>query len=62
MLMPHSINHGNACFAYFNKIWGIPPGVGLRGRPLYLAGLDVDASPYTINRWPSDLAGPACGC
>ena len=24
MLMPHSINHGNACFAYFNKIWGIP--------------------------------------
>ncbi len=25
MLMPHSINHGNACFAYFNKIWGIPP-------------------------------------
>jgi len=29
MLMPHSINHGNACFAYFNKIWGIP----LRGIP-----------------------------
>ena len=23
-LMPHSIVHGNACFAYFNKIWGIP--------------------------------------
>jgi hypothetical protein len=23
-LMPHSINHGDACFAYFNKIWGIP--------------------------------------
>jgi hypothetical protein len=22
--MPHSINHGDACFAYFNKIWGIP--------------------------------------
>jgi hypothetical protein len=22
--MPHSIIHGNACFAYFNKIWGIP--------------------------------------
>jgi hypothetical protein len=21
--MPHSIIHGNACFAYFNKIWGI---------------------------------------
>jgi hypothetical protein len=18
--------HGDACFAYFNKVWGIPPG------------------------------------
>ena len=24
MLMPHSIIKGDACFAYFNKIWGIP--------------------------------------
>jgi hypothetical protein len=24
MLIPHSIIHGDACFAYFNKIWGIP--------------------------------------
>ncbi len=31
MLMPHSINHGNACFAYFNKIWGIPFGRLLSG-------------------------------
>jgi hypothetical protein len=23
-LMPHSIIPGDACFAYFNKIWGIP--------------------------------------
>jgi hypothetical protein len=23
--MPHSIILGDACFAYFNKIWGIPP-------------------------------------
>ena len=23
-LTPHSIIHGDACFAYFNKIWGIP--------------------------------------
>ena len=23
-LTPHSITHGDACFAYFNKIWGIP--------------------------------------
>ena len=22
--MPHSIIHRNACFAYFNKMWGIP--------------------------------------
>jgi len=22
--MPHSIIHGDAYFAYFNKIWGIP--------------------------------------
>ena len=24
MLTPHSIIHGDACFAYFNKIWGTP--------------------------------------
>jgi len=23
-LTPHSMTHGDACFAYFNKIWGIP--------------------------------------
>jgi hypothetical protein len=23
-LTPHSIIHGDACFAYFNKVWGIP--------------------------------------
>ena len=23
-LTPHSMINGNACFAYFNKIWGIP--------------------------------------
>ena len=26
-LTPHSIIHGDACFAYFNKIWGIPGGL-----------------------------------
>jgi hypothetical protein len=26
VLTPHSIIHGDACFAYFNKIWGIPRG------------------------------------
>jgi hypothetical protein len=29
-LTPHSIIHGDACFAYFNKIWGIPPVPGHR--------------------------------
>src|SRR3981189_1238452 len=24
MLTPHSILHGDACFAYFNKIWAPP--------------------------------------
>jgi hypothetical protein len=24
-LTPHSMTPGDACFAYFNKIWGIPP-------------------------------------
>jgi hypothetical protein len=23
-LTPHSMINGNACFAYFNKNWGIP--------------------------------------
>jgi hypothetical protein len=27
-LTPHSIIHGNACFAYFNRIWGIPGSGG----------------------------------
>ena len=26
-LTPHNIIHGDACFAYFNKIWGIPPEI-----------------------------------
>jgi hypothetical protein len=28
-LMPHSIFHSDACFAYFNKNWGIPAQSGL---------------------------------
>jgi hypothetical protein len=31
-LTPHSIIHGDACFAYFNKIWGIPYKVSPSGR------------------------------
>jgi hypothetical protein len=30
-LTPHSIIHGDACFAYFNKIWGIPLAGGYTG-------------------------------
>jgi hypothetical protein len=30
-LTPHSMINGNACFAYFNKNWGIP--CRRRGRP-----------------------------
>ena len=37
MLTPHSIIHGDACFAYFNKIWGTPGkslGCVVRGQPV----------------------------
>jgi hypothetical protein len=49
-LTPHSIIHGDACFAYFNKIWGTPCRTG--GLPMHtiilafviaLAGLVVIA-------------------
>jgi hypothetical protein len=30
-LMPHSIIDGDACLAYFNKIWGIPPAGAAAG-------------------------------
>jgi hypothetical protein len=41
--MPHSIIHGDACFAYFNKIWGIPlfgrlPAFTLLPHLLHLGG------------------------
>src|SRR3981189_3224694 len=32
-LTPHSIIHGDACFAYFNKIWGTPCRTG--GLPMH---------------------------
>jgi hypothetical protein len=43
MLTPHSIIHGDACFAYFNKIWGIPvltwlwPGKSLKLMPEHVS-------------------------
>jgi hypothetical protein len=33
-LTPHSIIHGDACFAYFNKIWGIPPALTIGMWPM----------------------------
>jgi lysophospholipase L1-like esterase len=39
-LTPHSIIHGDACFAYFNKIWGIP----------------LHLSPLGYERWRNAIA------
>ena len=42
--MPHSIIHGDAYFAYFNKIWGIPIAVfdfGYRDKGYKLEYCDV---------------------
>src|SRR5262249_7681424 len=36
-LTPHSMIHGDACFAYFNKIWGIPSRMD-RARSLIASG------------------------
>src|SRR5262245_13415642 len=40
-LTPHSMIHGDACFAYFNKIWGIPPSQRLRMFSLLLASINI---------------------
>jgi hypothetical protein len=34
-LTPHSIIHGDACFAYFNKIWGTPQPRFREGKGLF---------------------------
>jgi hypothetical protein len=43
-LTPHSIIHGNACFAYFNKIWGIPrsPSAMARMQDIEVAQISQD--------------------
>jgi hypothetical protein len=48
-LTPHSIIHGDACFAYFNKIWGIPVTV--------VAIVVGFAAPTWANDRPSDPFG-----
>jgi hypothetical protein len=54
MLMPHSITDGDACFAYFNKRWGIPEPSAVD------EGADSSFTPITFNLAlnrpaPSDL-------
>jgi L,D-transpeptidase catalytic domain len=39
--MPHSINHGDASFAYFNKIWGIPIGHAISSGCIRLTNEDA---------------------
>jgi hypothetical protein len=51
---PHSIIHGDACFAYFNKIWGIPSPL-LRTRPDNPAAKRKDQTPH---HRPTSLAAP----
>jgi hypothetical protein len=38
-LTPHSIIHGDAYFAYFNKIWGIPGGSHYKVLSTYVGGI-----------------------
>jgi tetratricopeptide (TPR) repeat protein len=45
-LTPHSIIHGHACFAYFNKIWGIPVI-----ETLNRYGLTADKSEWIAQQW-----------
>jgi hypothetical protein len=42
-LTPHSIIHGDACFAYFNKIWGIPTVNSGRDKHLLLSAIGLAA-------------------
>jgi putative DNA primase/helicase len=49
--MPHSINHGDACFAYFNKIRGIPTvhSLAMDDRCLAATTEQWDADPWLLN-------------
>jgi hypothetical protein len=60
--MPHSINHGDACLAYFNKIWGIPKrraggnGYSLTLKAGHFVICEVHVFPLKVSRqtkqWP----------
>jgi hypothetical protein len=53
-LTPHSITHGDACFAYFNKIWGMVASAHARAR----------SKNYAYQNWKAHLSGalrPDCG-
>jgi hypothetical protein len=54
-LTPHSIIHGDACFAYFNKIWGIPEGRMPTALQAYEALLEKQSGPYRAHlNWIKD--------
>jgi hypothetical protein len=40
--------NGIACFAYFNKIWGIPGGSGYAGYRGYCGGYGVYGPPFAL--------------
>jgi hypothetical protein len=50
-LTPHSIIHGDACFAYFNKIWGTPLNWQANNVRHAVAVLLWSAAPDAGGRW-----------
>ena len=61
-LTPHSMINGNACFAYFNKIWGIPPQFAFKpGRDViqkhYQGIIDAGATGITLELKNVELRG-----
>jgi hypothetical protein len=54
-LTPHSILHGDACFAYFNKVWGIPC---LPAGPLFAVGNPESAAPHLSKTCPAYNSTP----
>ena len=61
-LMPHRIFHGDACFAYFNKIWGIPDRHLLRRfdpQEIYFEEMDIGSGVGNANPLLLKLHGSA---
>ena len=50
-LTPHSMTNGNACFAYFNKSWGIPAeDEGGSADETEVATAEVEKRLYSMNQ------------